>query len=171
MENVPETYFFEDDGNIPNSKYPLIIYKAAFSETGNPGAQWLEQKFESNNWTNSWRNGVFPYHHYHSITHEVLGVYSGNALLQLGGANGKKIQVAAGDIIIIPAGVGHKNIESSKDFAIVGAYPNGMEYDLMKGKANERPLADENISKVPFPDKDPLLGKNNGLIKFWNNQD
>ncbi len=168
MENVTDTYFFDDDGNIPNSQYPLIIYKAAFSKSGNAGAKWLEQKFESNNWRNSWRNGVFPYHHYHSITHEVLGVYSGTALLHLGGENGEKLRVEVGDIIVIPAGVGHKNIESSKDFAIVGAYPNGMEYDLMKGKANERATADENISKVPFPDQDPLLEKNNGLMKIWS---
>jgi len=167
MENKPELYFFEDDGNIPNSKYPLIIYKGIFSDRGNAGAEWLENRFESNNWKNSWRNGVFHYHHYHSITHEVLGVYEGSALLHLGGEKGTKFQVNAGDIIVIPAGVGHKNLEASKDFAIVGAYPDGMDYDLMRGNPEERPRADENISKVPFPEKDPLLGESNGLIQIW----
>ncbi|SEI97815.1 Uncharacterized protein YjlB [Dyadobacter koreensis] len=167
MENNPETYFFEDDGEIPNSKYPLIIYKAAFSERGESGAKWLESHFESNNWKNSWRNGVFHYHHYHSITHEVLGVFEGTAMLHLGGEGGEKIQVTAGDILVIPAGVGHKNLGASKDFAIVGAYPDAMDYDLMKGNPEERPKADNNIAKVQFPDHDPLLGKHNGIMKIW----
>jgi len=168
MENKSETYFFEDDGIIPNSKYPLIIHRNAFSERGNSGAKWLEECFASNNWKNSWRNGVFHYHHYHSITHEVLGVFEGNALLHLGGENGKKIRVNAGDIVVIPAGVGHKKLEASKEFAIVGAYPDGMDYELMKGKPGERPQADKNISTVPFPHQDPLLGKEKGLVLIWS---
>src|SRR5690554_2719722 len=98
-------YIFQDDGEIPNSKYPLIIYKNAFTQREEKGAEWLEEKFSTHNWTNSWRNGVYDYHHYHSITHEVLGVYSGHALLHLGGEKGEKIEVEAGDIIVIPAGV------------------------------------------------------------------
>lgn len=28
----PETLFFKDDGSIPNSKYPLLVYRNAFTE-------------------------------------------------------------------------------------------------------------------------------------------
>jgi uncharacterized protein YjlB len=164
---LPETYLFQDDGMIPNSNYPLIIYRNAFPERGEKGAAWLEKHFAENKWTNSWRNGVLSYHHYHSISHEVLGIYEGNAVLQLGGERGKHVQVQAGDILVIPAGVGHKNISSSGDLAIVGAYPNGSDYDILSGKPGERPAADVRIAAIPMPEYDPFKGKDGGLLLLW----
>ena len=162
----PEAFYFKDDGSIPNNKHPLLLYRNAFSERGDRGAAWLEQKFYDNNWSNSWRNGIFTFHHYHSITHEVLGLYSGSALVHMGGEGGSKLTIQAGDIIVIPAGVGHKNLES-ENLGVVGAYPGGMMYDMKYGKPGERPQADQNIAAVPFPDHDPLLGKENGLLLIW----
>ena len=162
-----ETYHFKDDGSIPNNKFPVIIYKGVFSARGDEAAQWLEKKFAENNWKNSWRNGVFDYHHYHSNTHEVLGVYAGEALLQLGGEKGQKLKVFAGDVIIIPAGVAHKNL-GSNDFSVVGAYPEGRSHDMNVGKQEERPQADENIAKVPIPKFDPIEGREGALIKIWD---
>lgn len=163
----PEKFFFKDDGKIPNNELPLLVYKNVFPERGEEGATRLEKRFNENNWKNSWRNGVHDYHHYHSNTHEVLGVYSGKAMLQLGGEAGEKLQVAAGDIIIIPAGVGHKNL-GSEEFKILGAYPDGRDYDMNYGKEGERPAADKNISKVPVPETDPFFGKNLGVPEIWN---
>lgn len=162
----PERHLFRDDGSIPNSKKPLLIYRNAFKARDKPGAEWLEQKFEENNWTNSWRNGVFDYHHYHSITHEVLGVYSGKALLHLGGEKGEKLEVFAGDIIVVPAGVGHKYL-GGENFQIVGAYPDGSRYDINTGKEEERLETDKNIAKVPVPKKDPLQGNSGGVPEIW----
>lgn len=162
----PELLYFTDDGRIPNSKYPLLLYRNAFKERGNKGAAWLEQRFLENNWSNSWRNGIFDFHHYHSITHEALGIYSGSALVQFGGEDGNKVMIQAGDVIVIPAGVGHKNLES-EDLGVVGAYPGGMSYDLMRGREEERPQADQNIAAVPVPKQDPLFGKNSGLLAIW----
>ena len=162
----PEVFYFKDDGSIPNSKYPMLVYRNAFSERGDKGATWLEQRFGDNDWRNSWRNGIFSFHHYHSITHEVLGIYSGSALVQMGGEEGKRLTIQAGDIIVIPAGVGHKNLESG-DLGVVGAYPGGMMYDMNYGKEGERPQADKNITAVAIPNTDPLLGKNNGLPGIW----
>lgn len=159
--------FFEDDGTIPNNKLPLLLYKNAFDQRGKEGAAWLEKQFSKNNWRNAWRNGVYDYHHYHSISHEVLGVYSGDAKLHLGGKQGEKVDVEAGDILIIPAGVGHKNLGSSSNFGVVGAYPNGSDYDLKTGKESERPQADKNIAEVPLPDADPLQGTDKGLVDIW----
>lgn len=168
MQNVePAMFFFKDDGQIPNSELPLLLYENAYVERGDKAADWLEHKFASNDWTNSWRWGVYPFHHYHSNTHEVLGVFDGNALLHLGGENGQKIAVKAGDIIIIPAGVGHKCLSHSKDFTVVGAYPNGLNPDLNKGLPAERPKTDKNIQAVPIPTADPLFGKEQGLVKIW----
>jgi len=156
----------QDDGRIPNSPLPLIIYKKAFEE-GDALAEALEEQFAINNWTNSWRNGIFPYHHYHSIMHEVVGVYRGHAQLHLGGENGEEIDVEAGDVIVIPAGTGHKKISASDDFGVIGAYPNGMEYDLMTGEESERPRADQRIAQVPLPETDPVQGADGGIVECW----
>lgn len=160
-------FYFKDDGMIPNSKYPLLVYQKAFNQTGEKAADWLEQKFAGNNWTNTWRWGVYPFHHYHSNTHEVLGVFQGNALLHLGGEKGQKVEVQAGDIIVIPAGVGHKCISHSDDFTVLGAYPNGLNPDLKRGEKGERPATDQNIAAVAFPGADPWMGKDEGLQKTW----
>ena len=159
-------FHFKDDGKIPNSKYPLLVYKNAFSERNTAGAKWLEDTFASNNWTNSWRNGIYDFHHYHSTSHEVLGVYSGEALVHLGGEQGEKVNIKAGDIIIIPAGVGHKNLGST-DLGIVGAYPDGRSWDINKGLAGERPAADKKIAALPIPEADPLSGKE--MPESWTN--
>lgn len=163
----PEPFLFTDDGLIPNSVYPLLVYRQAFTERGNAGADWLEKRFAQHNWTNSWRWGVYPFHHYHSNTHEVLGVFSGSARLQLGGEQGRELAVQAGDILVIPAGVGHKCLQHSPDFTVVGAYPNNLEPDLKKGEPGERPQADTNIAAVPVPETDPLLGREEGLLLLW----
>lgn len=162
----PGTIYFKDDGKIPNSKFPLLHYRNVFDARGSEGASWLEQRFAANNWTNSWRNGVYSFHHYHSTSHEVLGIYSGKALLHLGGEKGEKVEVRAGDVIVIPAGVGHKNL-GSENLGVVGAYPNGRSWDLLRGEPDDRPQADENIAAVPFPKSDPLLGENDGLTDIW----
>jgi len=166
----PGEFYFENDGAIPNNALPLLLYRSAFHTGNKETAGWLINRFSDNNWTNAWKNGVFSYHHYHSTSHEVLGVCSGSAKLQLGGERGELVEAKAGVVIVIPAGVGHKNSGSSPDFLVVGAYPKGRSHDMNVGKADERPQADENISKVPIPNTDPLLGKNEGVPVIWDNQ-
>lgn len=162
----PKQLFFKDDGEIPNNKLPLILYKNAFSQRGIRGAQWLEDKFASNHWTNSWRNGIYSFHHYHSTSHEVLGIYSGSVQVHLGGKQGEIVFIEAGDVVIIPAGVGHKNLGGER-LGVVGAYPDGRSWDLKRGLPGERPKADQNIAELPIPAADPLLGENAGLVKIW----
>lgn len=163
----PQSFYFKDDGSIPNNKYPLLIYKNAFTLRGSRGGDWLEAHFASNGWTNTWRWGVYPFHHYHSNTHEVLGCFNGEALLHLGGEKGNKITVQAGDIVVIPAGVGHKCLEHSDDFTVLGAYPYHLSPDLMKGETGERPAADKRIAALKLPLNDPFAGKTGGLTKMW----
>ena len=88
----------------------------------------------SNGWGGSWRNGIFPFHHYHSTSHEVLGIARGSARVRFGGEKGQTVEVAAGDVVVIPAGVGHKNEGSSPDLLVIGAYPEGRDYDLCRGE-------------------------------------
>ncbi|WP_186725533.1 cupin domain-containing protein [Planomicrobium sp. CPCC 101110] len=163
MENA-KFHHFEDDGNIPNNPtLPVILYPKAFE--GNP--EGIESVFNQNNWTNSWTNGVFDYHHYHSNTHEVLGVKSGTAEIQLGGESGQIFHLSVGDVVVLPAGTGHKKLSGSDDFQVVGAYPNGAEPDLKTGDREDRPDVLESILDAPLPGNDPVFGKEGPVVNNW----
>lgn len=160
-------YELKDDGIFPNSKLPVLIYKKVIELPGNDSPEIIEDIFDSNGWTNSWRNGIFDVHHYHSITHEVLGIYSGNCKMMLGGDKGEQVLLERGDVVIIPAGVAHKNLGQSADFKCVGAYPDGKDYDMNYGKADERPQTDQHILAVPIPKTDPVYGGDALLFTYW----
>ncbi len=163
----PEQFRFKGDGIFPNSILPVLLYRQAFTNKTGDRASVVEQRFAENNWTNSWRNGVYSFAHYHSTTHEVLGVYDGTATLQLGGEHGRNVELHAGDVIVIPAGVAHQNIGASDDFAVVGAYPDGRDWDLLRGRPGERPTADRTIAALPIPDNDPIYGVEGPLRQIW----
>jgi len=162
-EPVVRTIVFQDDGTFPNNPRPLLLYSGVVP--ADPGA--IESLFTANDWPSAWRNGVYPYHHYHSTAHEALGVYGGSATVQFGGRDGSAVTIRAGDVAVIPAGVAHKCLESSSDFRIVGAYPLGQSWNMCYGKAGERPTADQNIAAVPNPQKDPVQGEEGALPRLW----
>jgi len=151
---------FRDDGYIPNNpEVPLLHYRKAvsFDRAHDPAAT-LEAIFDAHAWRKAWRNGVYDFVHYHSMTHEVLGVARGTAVLQLGGNKGKTVKVASGDVIMIPAGVGHECLKASETFLVVGAYPPRGTYDECRGSFQERDKAIRAIAGVALPKQNPLFG-------------
>ena len=112
-------------------------------------------------------NGVFSYHHYHATAHEVLGCFSGSARVLFGGEEGVEIEVKAGAAVVIPAGVGHKNIGCSSDFGVVGAYPPAQGPDMKYGEPNERPRCFGEIARVASPEMDPVCGTGGPLCREW----
>ena len=163
-----ETHQFPDGGEIPNNpRLPLLIYKGAVAARGEEAAELIEALYARNEWRAAWRYGVYPFPHYHSTAHEVLGVYRGHALIRLGHTVGISAHVEAGDVIVIPAGVGHQNLGSSPDFHVVGGYPIGQSADLLRGVQGERPAADDRILAVPLPKADPVEGVSGPLAKLW----
>ncbi len=164
------TRLLKDAGTIPNSRLPVLIYQGALDLPKNDPAAPIEALIHANQWGNDWRNGIFTYHHYHSTAHEALLVFSGSAKVQLGGESGIIETIGAGDVIIIPAGVGHKNLGSSSDFHVVGAYPPRQNVDMNYGKPGERPRTDENIARVSLPATDPVFGKTGPLLDHWRLQ-
>ena len=164
-----EHFILEQNGNFPNNKLPVLIYKKAidFTQQKKHAAKTAEEIFEKNNWGNTWENGIYDFHHYHSTTHESLAVVVGSAQVILGGPGGKKVEIKAGDVIIIPAGVGHKCLSASEDFVCVGGYPEGKDYDIKRGKESELPHALKHIHEVPLPATDPVYGKQKLIISYW----
>jgi uncharacterized protein YjlB len=158
----------EEHGALPNNpKLPLLAYPHAVSVPERDPASIFEMLFTENGWHGTWRNGVYGYHHYHSTAHEVLGVYRGNARIQFGGDSGPVVEIQAGDVVVIPAGVAHKNLGDSGDLGIVGAYPDGQVWDMNFGKPEERPVADRNIAEVAKPKRDPVYGVDGPLFEHW----
>jgi uncharacterized protein YjlB len=161
------TRLLKDAGSIPNSRLPVLIYQGALDLPKDDPAAAIEALIHANQWGNDWRNGIYAYHHYHSTAHETLLVYGGSAKVQLGGEAGIIENIGAGDVIIIPAGVGHKNLGASSDFHVVGAYPPGQNVDMNYGKTGERPRVDENIGRLALPATDPVFGKTGPLLEQW----
>jgi uncharacterized protein YjlB len=161
-------HLLRDDGTHPNNeRLPLVVYQGALKLPERNPASIIEALLRENQWDNSWRNGIYGIHHYHSTAHEVLCVYSGTARVQFGGEEGPILEVGRGDVVIIPAGVAHKNLGSSRDFRCVGAYPRGQSPDMNYGQPGERPRADQNIAQVPLPQADPVHGTGGPLLAHW----
>ena len=176
------THLLKDDGLVPNnSRLPLVLYpqvvhaSGGAAATGGPGgagggdaARAFERIFADNGWEPAWRNGIFPYHHYHSTQHEVLGIYAGWARVQFGGEQGPVEELRAGDAVVIPAGVGHKRLDGSRDLGVVGAYPPGADWDMNYARAQERADALRNIEAVLPPSADPVYGPDGPLRELWH---
>lgn len=166
-ENIIQHVVQPNDEFPNNPNLPLLLYRnVLFSDKKNPSGE-IKKLFRKNNWTNSWTDGIYDYDHYHSNTHEVLGVANGGADVIMGGPSGIILHLQKGDALIIPVGVAHRCIKASSDFKCVGAYPDGIEYDIMRGKPGELEIAKRNIEKVSIPDQDPVFGDASPLIDLW----
>jgi uncharacterized protein YjlB len=162
----PLAFFFADDGAVPNNRLPLLVYKGAFE--GRDLASWIEKAFHRNDWGHGlWHNGIYPFVHYHSEIHEVLGIAAGKARVRFGGNQGEELKVEAGDVAVLPAGTGHQRLSSSPDLLVIGAYPPEGHYDLCRGTSPEHARALETIPHVPLPETDPLFGADGPLTKLW----
>jgi uncharacterized protein YjlB len=137
--------------------WPLLVYPQI---TTHPNPEFFEELFARNHWPAAWRNGVFPFHHFHSNSHEVLGVYEGEVTVQFGGDAGVALTAAPGDVIILPAGTRHKKLSSRGALGIVGAYPEGSDPDMCRGSSNK-------MQDVPLPACDPVYGPGGLLFTYW----
>jgi uncharacterized protein YjlB len=144
---VPIAHTFADDGRIPNNPaLPLVLYRGGISLAGSPDPEdVIEKAFAANGWGDMWRNGIYPYAHYHSMIHEAMGVARGRAKVRFGGEKGQEIEIAPGDVVILPAGTGHQ----------------------CRGTKAEHAKALVTIPKVPPPAADPVFGPEGPLMSLW----
>jgi uncharacterized protein YjlB len=158
-----------DDGVIPNNrKLPLVLYRAALALDARSGApeRAFEALFKSNCWHGVWVDGIYDFDHYHSTAHEVLGIANGWAKVRFGGCQGIVAELERGDAVAIPAGVGHCLMQGG-DLVVVGAYPEGQDWDLCRACAADRAKALENMPWVPLPKLDPVFGALGPLMTLW----
>lgn len=171
MPAAPLTFLFADDGKVPNNPaLPALVYKGALDLSGERDpAVAIEKLFKENGWGHGqWRDGIFPFVHYHSMIHEALGIARGRARVQLGGHGGEAFEFGPGDIAVLPAGTGHQRLMGSDDLVVVGGYPPEGTYNLCRGdNPAERDKALTTIPQVPAPASDPVGGKDGPLVKLW----
>jgi uncharacterized protein YjlB len=165
-EDVVQISEPENNGIPNNPRLPALIYPNALS--GRLSADDVMALYERNRWFHVWAYTVFDYHHFHHAVHEVLTVVKGQATLHLGGEQGPKKQVAAGDAIILPAGFGHKRLKSTPDFLVVGGYPEAQD-DIQIIRAGEEAArnAKSAIEATPLPGSDPIYGSNGPVLRLW----
>src|SRR5688572_29596737 len=165
-EQVLALWLYEE-GPFPNNpSLPALIYHGAFEPAADLALR-IERTFAENGWSSGWRNGVYGFHHFHSTAHEVLGCYRGRASLQLGGPGGPLITIQCGDVLVIPAGVAHCSELTSADFAVVGCYANGEQYDMQSGDPSDLAQAKARIARVAMPTADPVHGASGPLLLHW----
>ena len=97
----------------------------------------------------------------------MLGIAAGWIRVSLGGESGRTVELRAGDVVVIPAGVAHKNEGASPDLVVVGAYPGGKSPDMCSPAEGQRERALRNIPKVALPASDPVYGKAGPLLARW----
>ena len=166
----PLTIYFADDGLVPNNPMPFLVYKGTLVLDGVEPERTIEMLFAQNGWGDMWRNGVYDFPHYHATVHEVLGIARGHARVRFGGDRGKELDIAAGDVAILPAGTGHQRISASDDFSVVGAYPPGPKMQVTRPTVENHAKALKTIPQVPLPNTDPVTGKDGPLTKLWKQQ-
>jgi uncharacterized protein YjlB len=165
----PQALMFSDDGSIPNNpRWPFLVYRNALDLSGTPRPEEvIEATFKRHGWGDMWRNGIYPYVHYHSMIHEALGVARGRARVRFGGMQGQELDLQAGDVVVLPAGTGHHGLWAAPELMVIGAYPKTGKYDICRGSKAEHARALETIPAVPLPDTDPIYGANGPLRRLW----
>lgn len=164
----PETLLLKRNGWMPNNeRLPVLLYRSVLKPGVSDPAAALESLLTKNAWQPQWRNGVYPFHHYHSTAHEVLGFARGEAKLMLGGEAplGQELTVRAGDVVVLPCGTGHCRLSASDDFLVIGAYALNQNWDLCRAAPDA--FAIERMRTLPFPNQDPVVGLKGPLTRLW----
>ena len=166
MDHV-ETFTLAPDGDIPNNDLPLVFYRQALApELQAPGA--CQALLARNLWRGNWVDGIFDYWHFHVTGHEALGCVAGSALVGFGGDSGVRVEFRAGDVVVIPAGVGHRRLSEKRDgFTVVGGYPPGQSGEIARPGDIERDEARRRIAGLALPQSDPVSGNEGPLVAAW----
>ncbi|KAL4969942.1 cupin domain-containing protein [Aspergillus stella-maris] len=167
-----QTYFLGPTPHAPNSGLPIIHYRGVLPEplTEESVTEFLTR----DRWEKRGTWGHIPIRHFHPNSHECYGIFQGfsKLLLGVGGsdtAGGLKVNVRAGDVIVLPAGTAHSCAESSKDYRYIGVYPQGCPRwrNEMGSKSIDLASLRKETENVSMPEADPVYGVGGPLMQLW----
>lgn len=158
---TPRKLYFKKGKDVPNSTLPVLLFRSVLAPTAVSKARSFRKIFKENGWTGLWTDTIYDYTHFHSNAHEVLGIAEGRVTVKLGGEEGRIFRLKAGDMLVIPSGVGHRRLGDDDGLKVIGAYPPGQSHFNMKRKGRA-------IPKVPLPPTDPFYGEAGPLLKCWS---
>ena len=148
MRRIRKLYF-EKGADVPNSKLPVMLYRSVLPLHSAGKANACREHFKNAGCTGIWTDTIYDYTHFHSNAHEVLGIAEGRVTLRLGGEKGPLFRLKAGDMLALPAGVGHRRLGGDDGLKVIGAYPRGQSHYAMKRQ-------DLAIPRVEFPHSEYL---------------
>lgn len=135
-----------------------MVYHSAFPQAG---ASQIESHLSKIGVVSpQWRYTMYSDTHFHSTSHEVLVIAAGSAKCCFGGERNEgrfEPVLQKGDVVIVPAGVGHRLLEDHGGFQMVGSYPTGQNWDMCYGHDGEENKV-EAISKLEWFKRDPVYG-------------
>ena len=159
-----ETFTFEDDGGIPNSPLPVLVYHDALEADADAAA--YEDLFAGNGWLGAWRDGIYPVPPL-PLDRPRSARHRRRARERDARRSSRPdLRIGSGDVVVLPAGTGHRNLGASADLLVVGAYPDAMRWDLRRGDPGEHGEVLANIAHVPLPDQDPVAGADGPLVEM-----
>ncbi|OJD36869.1 cupin domain protein [Diplodia corticola] len=182
----PEQYPVRPTPHCPNSVFPVLVYRGVLPTPGTWGA--ITTKHFHPNTHECY--GVI-----HGRSELVFGLGGADAVLDgtdddddgddgndnnnnRRSSNGRSIDqgvrvtVAAGDVVVVPAGVAHASVRRDAGYKYIGVYPEGSpkwrnEWGKTALRGADDPLFDE-IKGVPVPACDPVFGADGPLKRVWN---
>jgi|SRR5579871_686757 len=159
----PRRVRFGKASDVPNSPLPCLVFRNILPASRSKKAEAFRKAFRRNGWVGIWTDTIYDYTHFHSNAHEVLGIAEGTVTLRVGGETGRLLRLEAGDMLVLPAGVGHRRVSHDERLRVVGAYPPGQAHFDMKRKGRRVP-------RVPLPETDPLEGETGAVPRIWREE-
>jgi uncharacterized protein YjlB len=147
----------ENDDFPTRSRKDIIVYRNAVDPDAADCAEQFEALFTENGWRLEWRGRISDAGHFHSRAHEIIAIVKGSTILAFGGGKGKRFFLDAGDAVLVPPGLLHRQAGAwAGGVEAVGAIPEGVEWDLRR----EPPVDEPDGGKAPVdrPCCDPILG-------------
>src|SRR4051812_50169718 len=117
-----ETWSAPPGEQIPNHpSFPVLVYRGV--PRVREGADACRALFAEHGWRGAWVDGVFDYHHFHSTSHEVLGVIGGGAARGHRGPQGGGIEGGGGGAGGPPPRARHPRAAGRGGVAVGGGGP------------------------------------------------
>lgn len=156
LVTAPRRIRFSKAKDVPNSRLPVLLFRGGAGTTRERQGSALQAK----RLAGPVDRYDLRYTHFHSNAHEVLGIAEGRVAIRLGGEEGSLFRLKAGDMLILPAGVGHRRVGSDEGLKVIGAYPRGQSHFDVKRRDAGCSTFD---SRLPIR----FNGENGPLMQAW----